>query len=206
MNSFLGKACPYCQFPIRESENILVCSNCRIPYHRDCWEENHGCTTFGCTGAPVDASSAALVSTSGNDFFDINVNDRVFCTRCGYENSMSGNFCNRCGNVLRRSGGPASSYGASQGSNTVNYGSSGYSRNTPVNNYYNSSYAPPAYQHQTHGYMEYAGFWRRVGAYLIDTILLYIGFLYWALFWHLHLTVSLIQLRVIRFSPSLVSL
>ncbi len=48
IQSNIGKACPYCQFPIKHDSNVVVCSRCQIPHHRECWEENNGCTTFGC--------------------------------------------------------------------------------------------------------------------------------------------------------------
>ncbi len=28
----------------------MQCSVCKVPHHRECWEENGGCTTFGCQG------------------------------------------------------------------------------------------------------------------------------------------------------------
>jgi hypothetical protein len=48
--SSVGKTCPYCQFPIKQGSEVLECANCKIPHHEDCWEENGGCTTFGCQG------------------------------------------------------------------------------------------------------------------------------------------------------------
>ncbi len=46
--SFTGKTCPYCQFPIKQESELAWCRLCSIPHHRECWEENGGCTTFGC--------------------------------------------------------------------------------------------------------------------------------------------------------------
>ncbi len=48
----VGKICPYCRFPIKEGEDVIVCSECKVPHHRECWEENGGCTTYGCRNAP----------------------------------------------------------------------------------------------------------------------------------------------------------
>lgn len=48
LENHIGKGCPYCQFPIKHDSNVVVCSGCKIPHHRECWEENGGCTTFGC--------------------------------------------------------------------------------------------------------------------------------------------------------------
>lgn len=50
--NYFGKTCPYCQYPIKQSAEIAVCSVCLIPHHASCWQENAGCTTFGCKGIP----------------------------------------------------------------------------------------------------------------------------------------------------------
>jgi len=46
--------CPYCQGPISDSEESVVCSGCETPHHQDCYEENNGCTVFGCKCAPPE--------------------------------------------------------------------------------------------------------------------------------------------------------
>ncbi len=45
---YIGKTCPYCQFPIKRVDDLLVCPDCKQPHHPECWEENDGCTTFSC--------------------------------------------------------------------------------------------------------------------------------------------------------------
>ncbi|MFO7947073.1 MAG: RING finger protein [Armatimonadota bacterium] len=52
----VGKTCPFCRFPIKPGEDIVVCPECGVPHHADCWEENGGCTTYGCTGGRQAAS------------------------------------------------------------------------------------------------------------------------------------------------------
>lgn len=49
-DEFVGKVCPYCRFPIKPGETIIVCPECQVPHHEDCWRENESCTTYGCTG------------------------------------------------------------------------------------------------------------------------------------------------------------
>lgn len=56
--SAVGKTCPYCQTPIKPGVEVVVCSACKIPHHRECWLHNSGCATFGCS------SSAAVISTA----------------------------------------------------------------------------------------------------------------------------------------------
>ena len=50
MNEYVGKICPYCKTELKENDDIVVCSICDMPHHKDCWIENQGCTTFGCLG------------------------------------------------------------------------------------------------------------------------------------------------------------
>ena len=58
------KICPYCQSPIRPEEPAVYCESCHTPHHRNCWEENRGCTTYGCRGH--SASSAVSPSNQTN--------------------------------------------------------------------------------------------------------------------------------------------
>lgn len=40
--------CPYCRYPITATESRLNCPRCETPHHRECWQANGGCTTYGC--------------------------------------------------------------------------------------------------------------------------------------------------------------
>lgn len=40
--------CTFCQTPIKNEEEELICPSCTSPYHIDCWEENKGCAVYGC--------------------------------------------------------------------------------------------------------------------------------------------------------------
>ena len=48
--SVVGKSCPYCMTKIEPGVATVVCPQCGIPHHADCWRENGRCTTFGCQG------------------------------------------------------------------------------------------------------------------------------------------------------------
>ena len=45
-------SCPYCRSGLTESPPIVICRACHTPHHRECWQDNGGCTTYGCEGAP----------------------------------------------------------------------------------------------------------------------------------------------------------
>ncbi len=46
--------CAYCRTSIKSSDHVQVCSSCKTPHHLDCWQENKGCTIYGCNNAPPD--------------------------------------------------------------------------------------------------------------------------------------------------------
>jgi len=51
MNAIL---CPYCRSEIAAGESAAYCNACGTPHHQDCYQENGGCTVFGCRLAPPE--------------------------------------------------------------------------------------------------------------------------------------------------------
>lgn len=104
MNNFVGKKCPYCKTEFKEDDDIVVCSVCDMPHHKDCWVANQGCTTFGCLGTikTPDGSPSTVTATTMNfdDPQQTNQTSSVYCTRCGAQNSTSSSFCSKCGSPL----------------------------------------------------------------------------------------------------------
>ena len=106
MNDYTGKICPYCKTAFKPDDEIVVCSKCDMPHHKDCWIETQGCTTFGCLGnikaADNDNSS---VTTKEMNFDDISqpAGTSVYCTKCGAQNASTSLFCSNCGNRLSTS-------------------------------------------------------------------------------------------------------
>lgn len=107
MNKYVGKICPYCKGVINEADEIVVCSVCDMPHHKECWIDNRGCTTFGCTGtisAPNDED------TANEEDFEIILYDEDIpaseqyecCPKCGARNIEGSTFCRKCGNGLRQ--------------------------------------------------------------------------------------------------------
>ena len=42
--------CPFCRCRTEELSTLIVCSDCKTYYHRECWNQNQGCSVFGCKG------------------------------------------------------------------------------------------------------------------------------------------------------------
>ena len=72
MESYIGKVCPFCRTAFEKEDDVVVCSACEMPHHKDCWIENQGCTTFGCMGTIKGLELDLSQFTTGNNGFDIN--------------------------------------------------------------------------------------------------------------------------------------
>lgn len=49
-----GRSCPYCRFPFKEGAAVLRCPSCNSDHHRECWEDNGGCSVLACASRPRD--------------------------------------------------------------------------------------------------------------------------------------------------------
>lgn len=103
VNDYIGKTCPFCKTEFKPDEEIVVCSECDMPHHKDCWVENQGCTTFGCLGTIKAADNTATSVTQHQMNYE-EENDTssaiVYCTKCGAQSSNISSFCSKCGNRL----------------------------------------------------------------------------------------------------------
>jgi hypothetical protein len=53
--------CPYCRGPVEgEPESQKICEGCGTPHHQDCFQENGGCTVFGCSFAPAEEPELSI--------------------------------------------------------------------------------------------------------------------------------------------------
>jgi len=52
----VGRICPFCRFPIKKGDEVITCPDCQTTLHADCWRENGGCTTYGCSSSPQAAA------------------------------------------------------------------------------------------------------------------------------------------------------
>ena len=114
MEEYIGKICPFCKTDIRIGEDIIVCPVCGIPHHRGCWNQNMGCTTFGCSEQhyvaqgtnPTDVCKKCGAALSdGQDFCPKcgtpkNAPDKNVCAKCGAEIIEGHDFCPKCGHKV----------------------------------------------------------------------------------------------------------
>lgn len=148
-DKYIGKSCPFCKTLFTEYDDIVICSQCDMPHHKDCWVENGGCTTFGCLGTikGVNPNSGSDSVTSNQMDFEPLFNEPpsqpqtqqrqqqsiIYCTRCGNPNNADGSFCGKCGSPLRATT-PPPNYSNQQ---------QAYSQQSPY-----SQYSQPQYSQQ----------------------------------------------------------
>ena len=104
MNKYIGKICPYCKSAFKEDDEIVVCSDCEMPHHKDCWIDNKGCTTFGCQGTiqgieiEVDTAISSAPKYEVREAQTQPVQEQpAFCSRCGSPLVAGNAFCSKCG-------------------------------------------------------------------------------------------------------------
>ncbi|MDQ3019855.1 MAG: DUF4440 domain-containing protein [Bacteroidota bacterium] len=101
-----NKICPYCQSKIKKGADFVVCSHCGTPHHKECWHENGGCTTYGCTNNPQTEKKVEVQSEDvGNTTIEtireslrtIPAQSLIECPNCKSGIEESSIFCKFCG-------------------------------------------------------------------------------------------------------------
>lgn len=91
MNDYTNKSCPYCKAQFKPNDLVVICSDCDMPHHKECWIENSGCTTFGCLGTMVyDENKITSVTCTQLEFDEITTNQMRYSSSIYYqdENGM----------------------------------------------------------------------------------------------------------------------
>jgi hypothetical protein len=58
----MSPVCPYCNAEIDTgSPGVTYCTACGAAHHAECWDENGGCTVFGCAAAPPEEPKVTVV-------------------------------------------------------------------------------------------------------------------------------------------------
>jgi hypothetical protein len=66
-----GKPCGWCQAALVLGDDASVCTACEKEHHRACWDAKAGCSTQGCTSAPLrrlDVAAPAAAGAAGSPF------------------------------------------------------------------------------------------------------------------------------------------
>ena len=102
MENYIGKICPFCKTEITEADAVKVCPACGIPHHEGCWEENHGCTTFGCSEQHYEAQHTNPTDVCTNCGAPLG-DGQAFCPKCGTPKTVAPkkNVCGNCGAELQ---------------------------------------------------------------------------------------------------------
>ena len=101
MENYIGKICPFCKTEITETDTVKVCPACGIPHHEGCWNENHGCTTFGCSEQHHEAQHTNPTDVCANCGAPLG-DSQAFCPKCGTPKAAAPkkNVCGNCGAEL----------------------------------------------------------------------------------------------------------
>lgn len=69
--------CPYCRTELNPAEvdqQQKTCEGCGTPHHQECFDENGGCTLFGCKFAPADEPKLHVNNSEISATFDSTAN------------------------------------------------------------------------------------------------------------------------------------
>ncbi len=109
-----NKTCPYCQSKIKQGADFIVCSYCGSPHHKECWEENTGCTTYGCFNNPNTEEKVEINSDDVGDETVESIRESILestrqpviqnfikCPNCKSDIEESSTYCKYCGFNLK---------------------------------------------------------------------------------------------------------
>lgn len=85
--------CPICCGEFGSEDSLVICPDCKSVYHTECWEENHGCSTYGCSSTKHLETHNAAEADSGTGM--------VYCPFCGAAHAGSDLVCPSCGHLLQ---------------------------------------------------------------------------------------------------------
>ena len=85
--------CPICCSEFSVGDSLVICPDCKTIYHSECWDENHGCSTYGCASTKhLETHNAASGDADAG---------MVKCPFCGESHAATDLICPSCGHVLQ---------------------------------------------------------------------------------------------------------
>ncbi len=99
--------CPYCRDVLGEAEAITTCPSCQTAHHEECWQENQGCTLYGCEAAPVHEPRETSEIPTG--WWG---RDEKSCPQCHNPVRIEAIRCRGCGAVFEKEPEDATSFQA----------------------------------------------------------------------------------------------
>jgi hypothetical protein len=96
-----GFNCPVCQKAFNEKDDIVVCPQCGLPHHRECWKQVGHCYLEHLHNTD-EQWSREKATTQNVESEQPNVEERAYniCSVCGTQNPEYAEFCKHCGSPL----------------------------------------------------------------------------------------------------------
>lgn len=99
LNDYIGRTCPFCNAELKDTDDIVVCSECDAAHHKDCWVQDMGCAAPGCFGTmpkvfPRNAAENAPEINADNPSESV-------CQHCGATVEPDSLICFKCGGRVR---------------------------------------------------------------------------------------------------------
>ena len=119
-HSTMQKVCPVCSTEISSDEEQIVCPDCKMVYHQDCWADNNGCATYGCPSSgclappPLAIHQDEAEVTSTQSALTANSDSTIKCPYCGTGLADGNQICWNCGKDISASASADFSNNASQ--------------------------------------------------------------------------------------------
>jgi uncharacterized RDD family membrane protein YckC len=180
----IGTICPICTDRIGAGQSVVICDGCRNSYHAECYTFNGSCATLGCTGPigaprwPGDEANEAPPPK------DLSVLLETYCGDCEGRHFVDAVICPHCGAPTRAATMPPPDRPGKWGPPPPPWETTGREPERPAP----SPWDPPPVGHPTGPWppvghehtapplvpdqRRLAGFGVRLGAWLIDIILL----------------------------------
>ena len=96
------KQCPVCCSEIEPTEECFQCPDCGMWYHKECWEDNKGCATYGCNSARCLEPPPLKIDPEEGGAYPVESQDCIICPQCSTRNSKDVTFCWSCGHTFEK--------------------------------------------------------------------------------------------------------